>query len=427
VKRIGLFVLAALVFALTACGGPSTPPGDFSLTLDKGSISIVKGSSGDISITVNKTGGFTDAVSFSVSNLPGGVTSSFSPPSSSDASVLTLTVDATASLVSDKVITVSGEAGIKTHTKNFNLTINDAPDTTNPTIVSTSPTNGQHGLLNNTKITIRFSEPMDQLATQAAFQSSDIGPHTFSWQNGGKTMIVTPNNPLQYSPNTTYKTYHFTINTTATDKAGNNLTVAKTVKFTTLRTFYKEFRAEKDLDGFVYDANWVYKTQGYLRVGDIPSNRYARIFLSFQPGAILAADQLKFVKKAELKLYQFNQRGNPYGDLSGPIFSRTRYLRIYHMNYGSSLGSDDFDRTPLSNKSLEFSRSYSVGYKKVDVTGWLADDYRHRRSRDNRSQFRFQFHTNTDHDGHDDHVEFYSANYGNATRVPVLRVWYYAP
>jgi len=426
VKRIGLIILAALVFVLTACGGPSTPPatGDFSLTLDKGSISIVKGSSGDISITVHKTGSFTDAVSFSVSNLPGGVTSSFNPPSSSDASVLTLTVATTASPVSDKVITVSGTAGSKTHTANFNLTISNVPDTTNPTIVSTSPTNNQHGLFSNTKITIRFSEPMDQLATQAAFQSPDIGPHTFSWQNGGKTMVVTPNNPLKYSLNTAYKYYHFTINTTAKDKAGNNLTVAKTVKFTTLRTFYVYFIAEKSLDGHVWDNHVLRPSKNYIQVGDYLFNRYSRGFLSFKPSQYLESQGAVGISKAYVSAYQYTKVGNPYHDLKGGMINR--YLRIYHVDYGSALDANDFTKAPLSTKPQQFSNSSSAGFKKVDVTGWLANDYRYRNQRAYRSQYRLQFARNTDNDGHNDYVRFYSSD-ANVLKRPVLQVWYYRP
>ena len=433
-KHKGGFMMKKLVFALlalmitvslTACPSP-TPPGDFSLTLSVGSITIRRGSSGDITITVQKNGSFSDAVSFNASNLPTGVTASFNPPNSADTSVLTLNVAAGAPLVVNKAITVTGTGGGKSHTVSFTVTITNIPDTTKPTIVSTNPTNNQPGLFSNAKITVTFSEPMDQAATQAAFQSPDIGNVTFGWKDNGKTMVVTPSHTLAYSPNASRRYYHFSITTAAKDKAGNNLASGKSIRFSTLRTLYAYFKAQKSLDGYVWDHNGTtYSQLNYIRVGDQASgNRYARGFLSFEPNGYLAGKHIQFLKKAEVWVYQYKQRGNPYHDLAG--FSNRRLL-IYHVNYGSSLDNGDFDIVPVTSGYGKLSSSFTVGWRKINVTSWLADDYRHRRSRSNRSQYRLQFYKNTDGDNHDDHVEFYSANYANQSKVPVLKVWYYAP
>src|SRR5262249_52961064 len=61
-------------FTLTA-NHRSTP--DFALSASPASLTINRGASGTSTITVTRTGGFTDAVSLSASGLPAGVTASF--------------------------------------------------------------------------------------------------------------------------------------------------------------------------------------------------------------------------------------------------------------------------------------------------------------------------------------------------------------
>jgi uncharacterized membrane protein len=57
---------------------------------------VPHGSSGADAITVKPANGFASAVSFAASNLPAGVTASFSPSSSATSSTLTLTAASTA-------------------------------------------------------------------------------------------------------------------------------------------------------------------------------------------------------------------------------------------------------------------------------------------------------------------------------------------
>lgn len=109
-------------------------------------------------------------------------------------------------------------------------------DTTPPTIVSVSPTNGATGVANNEVIVVTFSEPMDKPSAQAAFQSANLGAVTFNWLDD-MTMEVTPTG-LAYAqggPTVMANVYDFTVTTVATDLAGNPMAQNAPSSFSTLR------------------------------------------------------------------------------------------------------------------------------------------------------------------------------------------------
>ena len=113
-----------------------TPPGAFTLTANPTTVAITQGTTGQSTITVNKTGSFTEAVALTVTGLPDGVTASFDPTSASAAkaskdvqttSVLTLTVGAGAT-AGDHPLVIHGNAEGQTEkTVNLTLTVNAAP------------------------------------------------------------------------------------------------------------------------------------------------------------------------------------------------------------------------------------------------------------------------------------------------------------
>jgi len=109
---------------------PATP--DFALSASPTSMSMVRGASGTSTITVTRTGGFTDAVSLSASGLPTGVTASFSVnPVTGGSSVLTLSASSAATL-GPVTITVTGTGGGLTRSAPIGLTVSDVqtPDFT---------------------------------------------------------------------------------------------------------------------------------------------------------------------------------------------------------------------------------------------------------------------------------------------------------
>jgi hypothetical protein len=103
---------------------------DFSLSASPSSLSVTQGTSGNSTITVTPSGGFTGSVSLSNSALPAGVTAAFGTNPTTSTSVLTFTVSATAT-TGTSTVTVTGVSGTLTHTTSISLTVNPTGGTTN--------------------------------------------------------------------------------------------------------------------------------------------------------------------------------------------------------------------------------------------------------------------------------------------------------
>jgi len=99
------------------------------------------------------------------------------------------------------------------------------PDTTPPTVVSTSPEDGAINVAIDTVVTATFSEAMSDPSAPVVYTSPSVGGSTY-WSNN--TMTFRPTIPLAYST-----TYAVTIGTNAQDLAGNPLATPYTWSFTT--------------------------------------------------------------------------------------------------------------------------------------------------------------------------------------------------
>jgi hypothetical protein len=99
----------------------STP--NFSLSASPSSLSVTQGSSGNSTITVTPSGGFTGSVTLSASGLPSGVTASFGTNPTTGSSVVTFTASSTATTGTSSV-TITGTSGSLTHTTSLSLTVN---------------------------------------------------------------------------------------------------------------------------------------------------------------------------------------------------------------------------------------------------------------------------------------------------------------
>lgn len=122
-------LLLSLTLILAACGGSSSPSisvpppeGAFSLAAAPSNPRIQQGASGASTITVTPQAGFSGSVSLSASNLPAGVTASFSPSSTSSSSTLTFTATSGAALGTVNV-TVTGTSNEITENASIGLTI----------------------------------------------------------------------------------------------------------------------------------------------------------------------------------------------------------------------------------------------------------------------------------------------------------------
>lgn len=93
-------------------------------------------------------------------------------------------------------------------------------DTTNPEIVSSLPVAGSLAVPLNQQFRIEFNKPMNQLSVAGALSLTPPPPGTStkSWENAGKTLIITNSEPLTHNTS-----YQLVINTTAKDLGGRAL------------------------------------------------------------------------------------------------------------------------------------------------------------------------------------------------------------
>ena len=98
---------------------------NFSLSASPSSVTVVQGNSGNTTISVTPSGGFTGSVSLSASGLPSGVTASFGTNPTTSTSVLTFTASATAT-TGTATVTITGTSGALSHSTTVTLTVNSA-------------------------------------------------------------------------------------------------------------------------------------------------------------------------------------------------------------------------------------------------------------------------------------------------------------
>jgi len=273
-------------------------------------------------------------------------------------------------------------------------------DTTAPTIVSVSPDNAANGVEANVKIRIEFSEPMNQAATEAAYQSTDMPSVTFAWSPNGRRLEIDPAGDLEHTQ--AGRVYSFTIRSTAKDLAGNALTQLNS-RFKTLLELTRTFRSVATLDGDVTGDGVVTSSGLFVEVGDSPTNAQVQGFLSFDL-SILEVVGLTIpqrITRAQMRVFHSFSSGTPYPDLKG---SREQLL-AGHIVYGSTLDFSDFNSAILHDLG-EISSNNLQGYKlaQQNVLESVRDDWAQRVTRENRSQFRLFFPFPTDTDGVGDKV-----------------------
>jgi hypothetical protein len=102
---------------------PAAP--NFTLSASPASLTVVQGNSGNSTVTVTPSGGFTGSVTLSNSALPSGVTATFGTNPTTSTSVVTFTASASAT-TGTSTITITGVSGTLTHTTTISLTISSS-------------------------------------------------------------------------------------------------------------------------------------------------------------------------------------------------------------------------------------------------------------------------------------------------------------
>ena len=131
-SRVSLGVALLSVLGLAACGGPSEPEDNptISITISPTSASVEQGGSTDVAVTVTGAGGFTGTATVAVEGLPSGVTGTVgNVGGSGGTTTATVTISVGAAVAAgNHSITFRGSgSGVSAVTATFTLTVTAAP------------------------------------------------------------------------------------------------------------------------------------------------------------------------------------------------------------------------------------------------------------------------------------------------------------
>lgn len=278
----------------------------------------------------------------------------------------------------------------------------------------------------DTNIVIKFSEPMNKIATKAAYESatSRILPIQVSitLSADGTEMTVNPNADLFMATGADPATvvaipYAYQITNIGTDLAGNALTTSS-FGFKTRRQITQNLPGIDGLSGDIREDGVL--SRDYF-TGDSAETANAQYkgFFSFDTFGI-PANIISF-EFANLSIYQINSYkdslvGDPYADLGGSV-------NLEHINFltWTSLAFS----TPTIRAVGPISNNSTKEYKTLSVLEAVQDDYDQRIVRKNRTQFRTVFPTKSDFDLKVDDAVF--ASVVAVTNPSYLQVRYFVP
>lgn len=277
-----------------------------------------------------------------------------------------------------------------------------APDTTRPTLVSSTPAAAEKGVARSATISLEFSEPMDKAATQAAFDitapaSANMG--TFSWSADGKTMTFTPSAPFDYGTIVAWR-----LSTAARDLAGNTMQPSVIRGFQIINEGVAVLDSVMGIDGYVTNGGTSYTSSGYILFGDSAQNIAYRGFLSFDLSSLPAS--LTTIKSALVYVYLASVSGAPVTALGGGP-------RIEHVNVGASLDAMDYDTANIAGPGEygALPSTTTTNWKLTSVMlGAVKADWQNRASLGNRTQFRLRFPNQLAANSTGDYFAIYAGN-----------------
>lgn len=413
-KRFSILGILLSIFFFTACSTSSTPSGS-KPTINSFTASPPNLPAGGGSVTLSWD--VKDAKSLAIDNGVGAVTGT----------------SKTVSVTSNKTFTLTATNGGGSTTQTASISVAAGPDTTVPTVISVDPPNGATGVAKDKSIVITFSEKMDQLATQAAYQSADLPASavTFNWDAEGTTLTIKPNSPLVYASGSSTtiaaKTYALSVSSTAKDVAGNSLAPLSS-SFSTLKAISTSFSGEKVRDGTVTQSGFVNTNGTTLVVGDNTANSAMRGFFSFDLTSI-PGDAVS-IASATITIFKQTLRGAPYTALN-PCTNPTLCLpyvamSLEHVSYGDGLTAEDFNTPSLADLGgIDNTFKPTSGSLSADVTATVQNDLANRAARGNRSQYRLSFPLATNNDSIEDDVSLVTGD--SSTNQPRLEVVYLIP
>jgi hypothetical protein len=274
-----------------------------------------------------------------------------------------------------------------------------------PTVLSVSPADGAVGVESDARIVVRFSAPMDRLATQAAYQSEIVpsGSVTFAWNEASTELTVIPDAPLSYSRGNDpelveARRVSFFISASAADAAGNHLAQPYEFSFALLRQIELTLFAvqDRDLSGSfrsndTYGGGQCARDQVNMCVGDVRVARDSEQYKGFISFELVDVPDAVQEFSALLSLEITGMAGNPFGGLGGLVLEHATF---------EAIGADAFSADALDEVGLIAVDGDAGTIVNADVSAAFMADQLER----GLTQYRLRFEDETDGDNTSDTV-----------------------
>jgi len=277
-----------------------------------------------------------------------------------------------------------------------------AVDTTAPTVVSVTPSDGAANIASDAPIVVTFSEAMTQAAAQGAIMvttqvqgvTTAVVITSYVWNNSGTAVTLTV--PLAYATaeviggdgdaGTTpaavqalvARTFSVVVGVAAKDLAGNALAQPKTTSFSTKKRVIHHFVRDSNLTGHQENNAGAYT---FLEMGDTSANLEERAYVTFPLQGI--PDNVASITKAQITTFVWL--------LGGTAVAHQGDVHLQSVSFATRAAS--WAAPTFSDVGVVFSAAAPAQQDAVvhfNVTSAVQADYGDRQARSNRSQFRFQ-------------------------------------
>lgn len=259
-----------------------------------------------------------------------------------------------------------------------------------PSVVRFRPTTGATGVGWTQNLSVRFTEPMDQASTEAAWsatQGSVAVAGTFGWAEGDTVLVFNPTKSLGYSQKVALK-----VDVGATSKAGLPLASAKSATFTTAARPASGGKTSTTTGGggVIGSSTWSAVEAYYLKLmnctrtggivtstGSCSSPGGRSVAALWQDAGITTKVSRPYAKKLAVNnLCTHFSGGNPGDRLKAAGF--TSYVWAENLGcrsgdpYAAVLGSHLFFQSEASYSGGHYVNLMNAKYDRVGIGVWVS-------------------------------------------------------